>query len=386
MLSQVHPPTALARVSTRRCSRVAVAAEPLQQIRAPALPDSGSDQRDKGKLKKGNLLKAQKTATSAKTLAASHLKGQPSSAIARLLPCPFSATNTSPRCRRAPFRVIRQTTLPALPFTILPFLQPRADRPTPQRQHLVYHSFITHYQTCNTCCGSCGLRNPPRPTRAISRHPGSPRLPPPASPLYSPAWIVQEASTVGCVILFPQQGFTARLIPHVSAYPWPSGRRHNKVVLVPSQPARWRSQTPTLLHRLPITSSSRPRHSTRPSYTQRSSGRAKGPESLEPLVFGRTSLRARAPTTRSTCTRLLRKRRPRDCTAKQTRRLPCRRQNLVSREPSGSQCSIVAKFTTAEVAAAVGSSLAPLRSIQHRDPLGNPIGRSQTLSQTMAQG
>ena len=63
-----------------------MAAEPLQQIRAPALPDSGSDQRDKGKLKEGNLLKAQKTATSAKTLAASHLKGQPSSAIAGLLP------------------------------------------------------------------------------------------------------------------------------------------------------------------------------------------------------------------------------------------------------------------------------------------------------------
>ena len=167
---------------------------------------------------------------------------------------------------------------------------------------------------------------------------------------------------------------TARLIHHVSAYPWSSGRRENKVVLIPSQPARWRSQTPTLLHRLPITSSSRPRHSTRPSYTQRSSGRASGPESLEPLVFGRTSLRARARTTRSTCTRLPRKRRPRDCTAKQTRRLPCRRQNLVSREPFGFQCSIVAKFTTAEVAATVKSSLAPLRSIQHRDSLGNPIG------------
>ncbi len=35
---------------------------------------------------------------------------------------------------------------------------------------------------------------------------------------------------------------------------------------------------------------------------------------------------------------------------------------------------IVAKFSTAEVAATVKSSMAPLRSIQHRDSLGNPIG------------
>jgi hypothetical protein len=154
----------------------------------------------------------------------------------------------------------------------------------------------------------------------------------------------------------------------------PARRRVIDKVHSLSNQQRWPS--PILIHRRarrtrPLPSNRSHHRHNRRSRVPRSRRESRGRSASDLISLAGTL-------TRSTCTRHTKRRRPNDFTARRIPHSPCRRQNLVSILQRADLPFVprIANSCPAEVAQ-VRSSIVPLRSIQHKDAYGNPIGTNE---------